>query len=64
MVGTTAFKLAGVTIPPVSNQRQTNSNCTVRQTRSLSLPTPALQQAIFTRFLVLGAVFTEIRKIS
>ena len=34
-VGTTATKLTGMTVPPVSNPRQTNSDCTIRQTRSL-----------------------------
>ena len=40
-VSTTAIKLTGMTVPPVSNQRQTNSDCTIRQTRSLFLPTQA-----------------------
>ena len=36
-----------MTVPSVSNQRQKNSNCTVRQTRSLSLPTQAYNSSHF-----------------
>ena len=39
MVGTTASKLSGMTVPPMSNQQQTNCNCTIRKTHSLLLPT-------------------------
>ena len=37
MVGTKAIKLTGTTVPPVSNQRPTNSDCSIRPTRSLFL---------------------------
>ena len=46
-VGTTATKLTGMTVPPVSNPRQTNNDCTVRQTRSLLLPTQAYNSSHF-----------------
>ena len=46
-VGTTATKLTGMTVPPVSNPRQTNSDCTIRQTRSLFLPTQAYNSGHF-----------------
>ena len=36
-----------MTVPPVSNQRQTNSDCSVRQTRSLFLPTRAYNKSHF-----------------
>ena len=41
-VDTTAIKLKGMIVSPVHNQRQTNCNCTVRQTHSLL--SPSLQQ--------------------
>ena len=46
-VGTAAIKLTGMTVSPVSNRRQTNSNCSVRQTRSLFLPTQAYNRSHF-----------------
>ena len=36
-----------MTVPPVSNRRQTNSNCSIRQTRSLFLPTQAYSRNHF-----------------
>ena len=44
-VGTTAIKLTGrsMTVSPVSNQRERNCNCSTRLTRSLLLPTQAIQ---------------------
>ena len=47
-VGTTATKLTGMTVPPVSNPRQTNSDCTIRQTRSLFYQLKLTTAAIFT----------------
>jgi len=44
MVGTTAIKLTGMTVPPVSNQRQGNCNCTVRLTMLFALTNSSLQQ--------------------
>ena len=46
-VGTTAIKLTGMTVPPVSNQRWTNSDCSIRQTRFLFLPTQAYNSSHF-----------------
>ena len=36
-----------MTVPPVSNRRQTNSDCSIRQTRSLFLPTQAYNRMHF-----------------
>ena len=47
-VGTTATKVTGMTVPPVSNPRQTNSDCTIRQTRSLFYQLKLTTAAIFT----------------
>ena len=44
---TTAIKLTGMTVPPVTNQPQRNCNCTVRLTRSLFLPTQAYSSSHF-----------------
>ena len=47
MVGTTAIKLTGMTVPPVNNQWPTHSDCSIRQTCSLFLPSQAYNKSNF-----------------